>query len=97
LPIVTAFFFSVLEDSGYFPRLALLVDRLFKKIGLTGRAVIPMVLGFGCDTMAPWHQDPGDGQSDHATILALAIPVLQLGSFSHFYRFPAHSPSGAFA
>lgn len=54
LPIVASFFlfFSVLEDSGYFPRLALLVDRIFKKIGLTGRAVIPMVLGFGCDTMA---------------------------------------------
>ena len=54
LPVVFTFFlfFSILEDSGYFPRLALLVDRLFKKIGLTGRAVIPMVLGFGCDTMA---------------------------------------------
>ncbi len=54
LPVVATFFlfFSILEDSGYFPRLALLVDRLFKKIGLTGRAVIPMVLGFGCDTMA---------------------------------------------
>jgi ferrous iron transport protein B len=54
LPIVATFFlfFSILEDSGYFPRLALLVDRLFKRIGLTGRAVIPMVLGFGCDTMA---------------------------------------------
>jgi len=54
LPIVSTFFlfFSILEDSGYFPRLALLVDRLFKRIGLTGRAVIPMVLGFGCDTMA---------------------------------------------
>lgn len=54
LPIVTAFFlvFSLVEDSGYFPRLALLVDRLFKRIGLSGKAVIPMVLGFGCDTMA---------------------------------------------
>ena len=54
LPIVATFFlfFSLLEDSGYFPRLALLVDRLFKRVGLTGRAVIPMVLGFGCDTMA---------------------------------------------
>lgn len=54
LPIVATFFifFSFLEDTGYFPRLALLVDRLFKYFGLTGRAVIPMVLGFGCDTMA---------------------------------------------
>jgi ferrous iron transport protein B len=54
LPIVGVFFlvFSVIEDSGYFPRLAMLVDRLFKRIGLNGRAVIPLVLGFGCDTMA---------------------------------------------
>src|SRR5210317_2126203 len=54
LPIVGTFFiaFAVIEDSGYFPRLAMLVDRVFKKIGLNGRAVIPMVLGFGCDTMA---------------------------------------------
>ncbi|UCF96064.1 MAG: ferrous iron transport protein B [Spirochaetaceae bacterium] len=54
LPIVGTFFlaFSILEDSGYFPRLALLVDRIFKRLGLNGRAVIPMILGFGCDTMA---------------------------------------------
>jgi ferrous iron transport protein B len=54
LPIVTFFFivFAVLEDSGYLPRLALLVDRVFKKIGLSGRGVIPLVLGLGCDTMA---------------------------------------------
>lgn len=53
-PIVTTFFiaFSIIEDTGYLPRIALLIDRLFKKIGLTGRAVIPMVLGLGCATMA---------------------------------------------
>lgn len=54
LPIVGLFFlvFAVIEDSGYLPRLALLLDRAFKKIGLSGRAIIPMVLGLGCDTMA---------------------------------------------
>lgn len=54
LPITATFFFafSILEDSGYLPRLGLLVDRMFKKIGLNGRGVIPIVLGFGCDTMA---------------------------------------------
>jgi ferrous iron transport protein B len=54
LPIVGTFFilFSVLEDTGYLPRLALLLDRIFKRIGLNGRAVIPIVLGFGCGTMA---------------------------------------------
>jgi ferrous iron transport protein B len=54
LPIVTTFFlaFGALEDSGYLPRLAFMVDRIFKKIGLNGRAVLPMILGLGCDTMA---------------------------------------------
>ena len=54
LPIVGTFFlaFSVIEDSGYLPRLAMLIDRIFKQLGLNGRAVIPLVLGFGCDTMA---------------------------------------------
>jgi ferrous iron transport protein B len=54
LPIVTTFFlvFGFLEDSGYLPRLAFMVDRVFKKIGLNGRAVLPMILGLGCDTMA---------------------------------------------
>lgn len=53
-PIVTFFFiaFSIIEDSGYLPRLALLIDRVLKKIGLSGKAVIPLVLGTGCDTMA---------------------------------------------
>jgi ferrous iron transport protein B len=54
LPIVGTFFvaFGLLEDSGYLPRLAVMVNRLFKKMGLNGRAVLPMVLGLGCDTMA---------------------------------------------
>lgn len=54
LPIVTFFFlvFAILEDTGYLPRLAMLIDRAFKALGLNGRAVIPIVLGFGCDTMA---------------------------------------------
>ena len=54
LPVVATYFlmFSLLEDSGYLPRMSLMLDRLFKSIGLSGRAVIPMVLGLVCDTMA---------------------------------------------
>ncbi|MFN7972562.1 MAG: nucleoside recognition domain-containing protein [Acidobacteriota bacterium] len=54
LPIVGFFFlaFAVLEDSGYLPRLAILLNRAFKVMGLNGKAVLPMVLGLGCDTMA---------------------------------------------
>lgn len=85
LPIVTSFFiaFAIIEDTGYLPRLALLIDRLFKKIGLTGRAVIPMVLGLGCDTMATMvtRTLPTKRERLIATILlALAIPCsAQLG------------------
>ena len=54
LPIVGTFFlmFAILEDSGYLPRLAMLVDKFFKYLGLNGRAAIPFALGLGCGTMA---------------------------------------------
>ncbi|MDP2303571.1 MAG: ferrous iron transporter B [Ignavibacteria bacterium] len=54
LPLVIAFYFAMamLEDSGYLPRLATMLDRVMTKIGLNGRAVIPIMLGFGCVTMA---------------------------------------------
>ncbi len=50
LPLVVGFYvaLSILEDSGYLPRLATFVDRLMTAIGLNGRAVIPVILGFGC-------------------------------------------------
>lgn len=85
LPIVGTFFliFSLLEDTGYFPRLAMLVDRVFKKIGLSGRAVIPMVLGFGCDTMATMVTRTLETVRERiiaTVLLALAIPCsAQLG------------------
>jgi len=54
LPVVGTFFifFGLLEDSGYLPRLAVMLNRVFKVMGLNGKAVLPMVLGLGCDTMA---------------------------------------------
>ncbi|ABO49200.1 small GTP-binding protein [Desulforamulus reducens MI-1] len=54
MPLVIGFYFflSLFEDSGYLPRLATLVDRLLTSIGLNGRAVIPLILGLGCVTMA---------------------------------------------
>jgi ferrous iron transport protein B len=79
LPIVSLFFlfFSVLEDSGYFPRLAMLVDRLFKRIGLNGRAVIPLVLGVGCGTMATLVTRIQETKRERlltSFLLALAVP-----------------------
>ncbi len=54
LPLVIGFYLalSVMEDSGYLPRLATLVDRMLTSLGLNGRAIIPIILGFGCVTMA---------------------------------------------
>ncbi len=85
LPIVTTFFiaFSIIEDTGYLPRLAMLIDRVFKKFGLNGRAVIPIVLGFGCNTMATIVTRTLETKRERVIasfLLALAIPCsAQLG------------------
>ena len=85
LPIVGTFFlvFAILEDCGYLPRLALLVDRLFKHFGLNGRAVIPLTLGLGCGTMAVMVTRTLESRRERilATfLLSLAIPCsAQLG------------------
>jgi len=54
LPILSVFFlfFNILEDIGYIPNLIVLTKRLFEKFGLSGSAIMPLVLGFGCKTMA---------------------------------------------
>jgi len=85
LPIVGTFFlaFSVIEDTGYLPRLTMLIDRGFKFIGLNGRAVIPMVLGLGCATMATIVTRTLETRRERVIatlLLALAIPCsAQLG------------------
>ena len=54
LPLVAAFYIalSLMEDSGYLPRIATMVDRIMNGLGLNGKAVIPLILGFGCITSA---------------------------------------------
>ncbi|EGO61974.1 ferrous iron transport protein B [Acetonema longum] len=85
LPVVGTFFlaFALLEDSGYLPRLALLLNNMFKWFGLNGRAVIPLTLGFGCGTMAVMVTRTLETRRERllATfLLALAIPCsAQLG------------------
>ncbi len=85
LPIVTTFFlaFGVMEDLGYLPRLAALSNRMFKALGLNGKAVLPMVLGLGCVTMATITTRVLETKRERllATfLLALAIPCsAQLG------------------
>ncbi|MGD2136566.1 MAG: ferrous iron transporter B, partial [Gemmatimonadales bacterium] len=85
LPIVTIFFlvFGVLEDSGYFPRMAIMVNRVFRFMGLNGKAVLPMILGLGCDTMATMTTRILETRKERLVttmLLALAVPCsAQLG------------------
>ncbi len=85
LPIVTTFFlaFGILEDSGYFSRLAVLSNRLFGTIGLNGKAALPMVLGLGCVTMATLTTRILETRRDRlllTLLLALGVPCsAQLG------------------
>jgi ferrous iron transport protein B len=79
LPIVATFFvaFSILEDSGYLPRLAVMVNKIFKRMGLNGKAVLPMVLGLGCDTMATMTARIMETRKERVIVtllLALGVP-----------------------
>ncbi|MBE2270393.1 MAG: ferrous iron transporter B [Anaerolinea sp.] len=84
-PIVTTFFlaFSILEDTGYLPRLAIMFNRVFTLIGLNGKAVLPMVLGLGCDTMATMSTRVLETRKERlltTLLLALGVPCsAQLG------------------
>lgn len=85
LPITTTFFiaFAILEDSGYLPRLAIMSNKIFNLMGLNGKAVLPMVLGLGCGTMAVMTSRILESRRDRVIItflLALAVPCsAQLG------------------
>jgi ferrous iron transport protein B len=85
LPIVSTFFlaFGIMEDSGYLPRLAALSNRLFRALGLNGKAVLPMVLGLGCVTMATLTTRVLENKRERLLVtllLALAVPCsAQLG------------------
>jgi ferrous iron transport protein B len=85
LPITTTFFiaFSIMEDSGYLPRLAAMLNKIFRAMGLNGKAVLPMVLGLGCDTMATLTTRILDTPKERLIVillLALGVPCsAQLG------------------
>jgi ferrous iron transport protein B len=85
LPIVVTFFlvFALLEDSGYLPRLSVMLHRVFRLMGLNGKAVLPMILGLGCDTMATMTTRILETRKERVVttmLLALAVPCsAQLG------------------
>lgn len=79
LPIVLTFFiaFGLLEDSGYFPRLAVMGNKPLKILGINGKAILPLILGCGCVTMATITVRTLDSKKERiiaTLLLALGIP-----------------------
>jgi ferrous iron transport protein B len=81
LPYVVSFYFalSFLEDTGYLPRLGVLVDNLMHKLGIHGLAIIPMLLGVGCNVpgaMATRMLETRREKFIAATLMAIAVPCM---------------------
>jgi ferrous iron transport protein B len=79
LPLVAGFYLimSLLEDSGYLPRVAALMDRVLTSFGLNGRAIIPIILGFGCVTMGTLTTRILGSRRERiiaTTLMAIAVP-----------------------
>ncbi len=77
--LVLFLFFSILEDSGYMARVAFILDRIFRKFGLSGRAFMPMIMGFGCSLPAMINtRTLADEQERTATVRV--IPFFSCGA-----------------
>lgn len=77
LPLIMVLFFaiSLLEESGYMSRAALIMDRLMRKIGLSGKAFIPMIIGFGCSVPAIMNARTLESEKDRK-LAALIAPLM---------------------
>ena len=81
LPYIVAFYFtlSILEDSGYLPRLATLVDRVFHKLGMHGHGIVPLFLGLGCNVPGALSTRTLETRKQRfisATLLAICVPCM---------------------
>lgn len=98
LPYIIAFYFvlSLLEDTGYLPRLATLVDNIFHKLGMHGHGIVPTFLGLGCNVpgaLATRTLETRKQRFISATLLAISVPCMaqtamvfgMLGKFGLFY------------
>lgn len=98
LPYVISFYFilSILEDIGYLPRLAILLDNLLHRLGLHGFAVIPVLLGFGCNVPGILATRALESRRERfiaSTIISIGVPCVPLqamifgllGAFGGFY------------
>ena len=77
LPIILVLFacISILEDSGYMARVAFIMDKLMRKMGLSGKAFIPMIVGFGCTVPAIMSARTLDSEKDRK-LTALLVPLM---------------------
>ena len=85
--IVTLFFFlSLLEDTGYMARVAFVMDKLLRKIGLSGRSIVPMLIGFGCSVPGVMASRTLPSERDRKMTIML-IPVLSCTAKLPIYGF----------
>ena len=104
--IVTLFFFlSILEDTGYMARVAFVMDRLLRKIGLSGRSFVPMLIGFGCSVPAIMATRTLSSDRDRRMTILLTpymscsakIPIYAVFSAAFFSRHAALVMIGLYA
>ncbi|MEG0296659.1 MAG: ferrous iron transport protein B [Clostridium sp.] len=81
LPIILTLFtcITILEDSGYMARVAFIMDKLMRKMGLTGKAFIPMIVGFGCTVPAIMSARTLESEKDRK-LTALLVPLMSCGA-----------------
>ena len=98
--IVTLFFFlSLMEDSGYIARVAFFMDKLLRKIGLSGRSIVPMLIGFGCTVPAVMSTRTLPSERDRKMTILLTpfmscsakLPIYAVFLPAHFSRSMEHS------
>ena len=89
--IVTMFFFlSLLEDSGYIARVAFFMDKLLRRIGLSGRSIVPMLIGFGCTVPAVMSTRTLPSERDRKMTILLT-PFMSCTAKLPIYAFFAHA------
>ena len=77
--LILFLFFSVLEDSGYMARIAFVLDRIFRRFGLSGRAFMPMIMGFGCSVPAAINTRTLADEKERAATIRV-IPFFSCGA-----------------
>ena len=84
--VVLFFFLSILEDSGYMARVAFVMDKLLRKIGLSGRSIVPLLIGFGCSVPAAMSTRTLPSTRDRR-MTTLLIPFMSCSAKTPIYAF----------